>query len=180
MKTAKKTAKRLTAILLALMTIVSCLSLMASAKNVCKEVSGRAADEGRNAKVFYVTAKDTKGHSLKMKMTKGKLEACDMMRCSFFDKSTYGFYEIKVYGKKNGSYVQLSKCNVKGASSYTISLPIGYKEYKVRVYNWDTETIVKNQRWFTSIWYAACVYYHWSSTPTWKISSTSGLSYCVD
>ena len=173
-----KTMKKIIAIMAVIATVISCFAVTASAKNVCSEVSGYAYETGGNSDTFRVIAKDTKSHSLKMKMTKGKLEGCDMMRCSIFDKSAYGFYEIKIYSVKNNKADKLlNKYNVKNKSNHTINLQ-GYKEYEVRVYNWKTDTIVKNQNWFSSIVYSGFSYFHWTAAPTWKISKTSGVSYC--
>lgn len=174
-----KTMKKLIAILAAIVTVISCFAITASAKNVCSEVGGRAPEEGGgSAYIFRAVANDKKSHSMKMKMTKGKLEACDMMRCSFFDKSTYGFYEIKIYSVKNGKADKLlNKYNVRNKNSHTITLQ-GYNEYEVRVYNWRCETIVKDQKWFSGILSSSYCYFHWSTIPTWKISKTSGLTFC--
>ena len=137
---------------------------------------------GGTSDTFYVNAKDKKEYGIAMSMKKGTFCSSDKSK---ENKTIYGFYEIKVFGKQSdGSYKQISKNNVKNLASYTIKLK-GYKTYKVQIYNWKTDTINKNKLYFYTInssgKKAPVGTSFWSdySVPKWRISKTDGLTYKV-
>lgn len=176
-------AKRLTAVFTAIITLISCFTFSASAKNVCGEINGKSDRYGGVSTTFYVKTTDKKKHYVKMDMTKGKFMSWSNPQTgfTFLCKNLYDNYEILVYGKKpNGTYTQISKNNIKNQGSYKIEFK-GYTEYKIKIYSWKTSTI--NQ---------VCKYYkhpaskeivtdcEWVSghIPTWKICKTSGVTLC--
>lgn len=177
------TIKKLLSVFLAAITLVSCFAFSASAKNVCKEISGKSATYGGVSTTFYVNTKDKKKHSVTMKMTKGKLRSDDSFLCGFtgVGKDIYDYYEVLVFGKKsNGTYVQISKANVKNKSSYKISFE-GYTDYKIKIWSWKTATINSVGKYYVhplknSVIYSA----EWMNgkLPTWKIQKTSGVTLC--
>lgn len=175
--------KRLSAAIMAAVTLLSCFTLAVGAKNVCSEISGKTDYDGGVNTVFYVTAKDTKKHYVKMEMTKGCLVGKD----NFADwtilwwgqERIYDYYEILVYGRQsNGSYKQISKANVRDESSYKIYFS-GYTDYKIKVYSWRAQTINDEAAYIREpIRRNRPQDVYWDKIPTWKISKTSGVTLC--
>lgn len=171
--------KKIISCILVVVTLLPCFSLVAEAKNVCKEISGKTDSDGGVNTIFYVTTSNTKKHYVKMKMTKGCLEA-DAGTIGWFGKEkAYDYYEILVYGKqKNGEYKQISKANVKDRSSYKIYFS-GYTDYKIKVYSWKVQTINNVGEYLMHpIVRNDPMSVHWATIPTWKISKTSGVNLC--
>lgn len=175
--------KKSLSLLFTAITIISCFTLPASAKNVCKEISGKSSRLGGVSTTFYVQTANKKKHSVTMKMTKGKLRSEDALSCGItgVGKNIYDYYEVLVFGKKsNGEYVQISKANVKNKSSYKISFE-GYTNYKIKIWSWKTATINRVGKYYVhpldkNIIYSA----EWMNNqiPTWNIKRTSGVTFC--
>ncbi len=176
-----KIAKRLTAVMMVVITIISCFTFSASAKNVCNEIGGKTDYNGAVSTTFYVQTKNKKEHYVKMDMTKGKFKSDDYCLLVTQYKNIYDYYEILVFGKKaDGSYTQISKNNVKNKGSYKIKFS-GYTDYKIKVYSWKTATINQNGKfWVHPITKKATTNAEWVSghIPTWRIQKTSGVTLC--
>ena len=169
--------KKAIALFLAILTLVPCFLFPASAKNVCQNVGGSSDADGAVNTIFYATTTNTKKHTIKMTMTKGKFVRDDYV-LSFSGKDIYDYYEILIYGKNSsGKYVQIDKINVKNKSSYNIPLK-GYTDYKIKVYSWKTSTINSYEGFFKE-WKQPLTNVIWEKIPTWSISKTKGVTYCT-
>lgn len=174
-------AKKITSVFAAILTVISCLAFSASAKNICKEISGKSDYNGGVSTTFYVKTTNKKKHYVKMDMNKGQLVSDTALSCGFTfgGKKIYDYYEVLVFGKKaDGSYVQISKANVKDKSSYKISFS-GYTDYKIKIWSWRTNTINNSGKYFkhalTGNLLTDCT---WRTVPTWRICKTSGVTLC--
>ncbi len=174
-------AKRLTAVFTAIITLISCFTFSASAKNVCDEISGKSDWDGGVSTTFYLKTKNKKNHYIKMDMTKGELYSPDNCLITLQNKNIYDYYEVLVFGKNtNGTYTQLSKNNVKNKSSYKIEFK-GYTDYKIKIYSWKTSTINrvdKHCKVLFSSKPAEDAQWYNGHVPTWKICKTSGVTLC--
>lgn len=175
--------KKSISVFFAIVTLVTCFTFSASAKNVCSEISGKSSTSGGVSTTFYVSTKNKKKHSVTMKMKKGRLRSDEAISCGIrgVGKDIYDYYEVLVFGKKSdGTYVQISKANVKNKSSYKISFE-GYTEYKIKIWSWRTSTINNVGRYYVHPLNKSIVYRaEWMSNkiPTWKIQRTSGVTFC--
>ncbi len=171
--------KRLSAAIMAVVTLLSCFTLAVSAKNVCSEISGETDSNGGVNTVFYVTTKNTKERYVKMKMTKGVMTD----QFGAFPKKIYDYYEVIVYGKQsNGAYKQISKMNIKNQDDKRIYFE-GYTEYKIKVYSWKTDTINSVGKHIMNIlpgrFRTPLTDVRWQTIPEWEISKTaSGVTLC--
>lgn len=173
--------RKIISCVLVVATLLPCFALVAGAKNVCKEVSGKSSWNGGVNTVFYVTTSNTKKHYVQMKMTKGRIQQESVWAQLDTDK-IYDYYEILVYGKqKNGQYTQISKANVKDKSSYKIYFS-GYTDYKIKVYSWKVDTINEVGKYIMNpfMGWTDTLDAEWDTNclPTWKISKTSGVTLC--
>ena len=175
--------RKIISCVLVVATLLPCFALVAGAKNVCKEISGKTDVDGGVNTIFYVTTSNTKEHYVKMKMTKGLLMGEDNLIGQpvlwWGQQRIHDFYEILVYGKKkNGEYTQISKANVRDKSSYTIKFS-GYTDYKIKIYSWKAQTINNEQQYIREpIRRNRPQDVYWEEIPTWKISKTSGVTLC--
>lgn len=174
-------AKKLTAVFAAIITLISCFTFSASAKNVCDEIRGKTDYNGGVSTTFYVKTKNKKKHYVKMDMEKGKFTSDDYCLLVTQYKNIYDYYEVLVFGKKSdGAYTQISKNNVKNKGSYKIEFK-GYTEYKIKIYSWRTSTINQvGKYWKHPISKEVTNNAEWVSghIPTWRICKTSGVTLC--
>lgn len=171
--------KKIISGLLIVATLLPCFALIASAKNVCEEISGETDVDGGVNTIFYVSAKDKKQHYVKMKMTRGKLEEYN----GGWSRKIYDYYEVLVYGKQgNGEYKQISKMNIKNEDDKRIYFK-GYTEYKIKIYSWKVDTLNKVGKHIMSPLpgpWSGPMQAKWDSRnlPGWRIVKTSGVTLC--
>ncbi len=133
----KTVAKKVVSLFLACVVCLTLIPTAFAATTVSKVQHSSTVYGGGAATVFYVNAKNTKTTKVEYYGTAGRLKKKDGSVCL----GKYGYYEVLVYGKQsNGTWKQISKTNLKNDASDTISMK-GYKQYKVRVYDWRTSTI---------------------------------------
>ena len=89
--------------------------------------------------------------------------------------NTYGYYEIRVWGNTGSGWKELTayKKNLMNSQNGTIEMK-DYKQYKVRVYSWKTETIANTVGGFSSPskagWHYMDIY---RSYPTIKLTAST-------
>lgn len=143
--------------------IVASLATPASAATTAQKHTSNTY--GKNVTSFYVTATSaSKTVTLKYTNTSGNFNTSSGLY------ALRGYYEILIYGVSGSSKTLISKTNIKGTSSGTLSMT-GYAKYWVRVYSWNTTTIGSYRG---GIWnYAgAC----WCGSPTCTFTAKSNVS----
>lgn len=143
--------------------IVASLATPASAATTAQKHTSNTY--GKNVTSFYVTTTSaSKTVKLNYTNTTG----------SFYTSTSLlglrGYYEVLVYGVSGSSKTLISKTNIKGTRSGTLSMT-GYSKYWVRVYSWNVTTIGSYRG---GVWnYAgAC----WCSAPTCTFTAKNNVS----
>ena len=129
----KKALRSLLALVLVFVVILS-MSPSVSAANCKTKKYLKHATYGAIKTVVYVTSKDTKTATLNYKSSHGALTKSDGWLGRQCD-----YVEVRVFGKSGNSWKEISKKNIKGITSDTISMK-GYKEYKVEFWVWNVRT----------------------------------------
>ena len=163
-----KTFKKVISIIITVITVFSCVSTVSFAGN--STVYGIGTKYGQDNDYFVVSCKDKNSHTLNFKCDeKGTLTSSSAIN----PVSLYGYYEILVYGKQSNGKFKLidgTKQNIKGVSSAKIKLPGGYKVYQVKVWHWNTKTIVNNLSANTLSKASLGIDAYWSKVPVYSIS----------